>query len=62
MVRLIETICASLPRFQLYEKLDPDPVLQVALLDIFTDVVEFAVCALDFYRRNAFSQYSRFFI
>jgi hypothetical protein len=40
---MIQTISDNLPRLSIYEKLNHDPALQTALLNIYTDVVEFSV-------------------
>lgn len=49
---LLESITESLPRLEVYEKLQSDNILQVALLNIFTDVVDFSVRAFQFFRRG----------
>lgn len=49
---LLESIIESLPRLEVYEKLQSDNILQVALLSIFTDVVDFSVQAFHFFRRG----------
>ncbi|KAF8853289.1 hypothetical protein BDZ45DRAFT_81093 [Acephala macrosclerotiorum] len=53
VLNLIEVISENHPRFEIYGKLPPDPILQIALLNIFTDVVEFSVRAFRFFRRSA---------
>ncbi len=53
ILRLIQTISDSFPRFEIYEKLGADPVLQASLLNIFTDVVEFSVLAAHFFKQRA---------
>ncbi|CZR62960.1 uncharacterized protein PAC_12857 [Phialocephala subalpina] len=53
ILNLIEVISESHPRFEIYGKLPPDPILQIALLNIFTDVVEFSVRAYRFFSRSA---------
>ena len=52
MNNLLESITESLPRLEVYEKLKSDNILQVALLNVFTDVVDFAVRAFQFFRRG----------
>ncbi len=47
---LLESITESLPRLEVYEKLQSDSILQVALLNIFTDVVDFSIRAFQFFR------------
>lgn len=42
----------NLPRFDICEKLPSDHVLQIVLLNIFTDVVEFSVLALRYFGRG----------
>ena len=56
---LLESITESLPRLEVYEKLQSDNILQVALLNIFTDVVDFSVRAFQFFRQRTLgmSQY-----
>jgi hypothetical protein len=56
ILRLIETISENLPRFDIYERLQSDHVLQIALLNIFTDVVEFSVLALKYFGRGTFGE------
>jgi hypothetical protein len=53
VLNLIEVISENHPRFEIYGKLPPDPILQIALLNIFTDVAEFSVRAIRFFKRNA---------
>ncbi|PMD64205.1 uncharacterized protein K444DRAFT_506864, partial [Hyaloscypha bicolor E] len=53
ILNLIEVISENHPRFEVYGKLPPSPILQTALLNIFTDVVEFSVRAFRFFRRSA---------
>ena len=52
ILHIIETISDNLPRFEIYEKLNSDPALQIALLNIFTDVVEFTVRILQHLKRG----------
>ena len=49
---LLESITESLPRIEVYERLQSENILQVALLNIFTDVVDFSVRALQFFHRG----------
>lgn len=58
VLNLIEVISENHPRFEIYGKLPPDPVLQITLLNIFTDVVEFSVRAFRFFRRSALGLFS----
>lgn len=51
ILEVIQTISEGLPRFELYEKLQMELALQVALLNIFTDIVDFSVSALKHFRR-----------
>ena len=46
---MIETISENFPRPEIYLKLQPDPSLEVSLLNVFTDVVEFSVQALQYF-------------
>ncbi|KAF7503591.1 hypothetical protein GJ744_003574 [Endocarpon pusillum] len=50
---MIQTISDTLTRFQIYEKLHKDTILQIALLNIFTDVVVFCVVTFRYFRRGA---------
>jgi hypothetical protein len=52
---MMQTIKEDLPRFEIYEQLNSDPILRVALLNIFTDVVEFSVKAYQYFGRRALS-------
>jgi hypothetical protein len=58
ILNLIEAILENHPRFEIYGKLPPDPILQIDLLSIFTDVVEFSVRAFQFFRRGALGLFS----
>ncbi|KAM0805845.1 hypothetical protein BDR22DRAFT_188133 [Usnea florida] len=51
---LLESITESLPRLEIYQKLQSDGILQIALLNIFTDVVDFSVRAIHFFQQGAF--------
>ncbi|KAI9856968.1 MAG: hypothetical protein M1813_008684 [Trichoglossum hirsutum] len=62
ILNLIRTISDSLPRFHIYEKLQPDPILQVALLNIFTDVVEFSVLAIQYFGRSVLVRFAKLFV
>lgn len=46
---MIETISDNLPRIEIYLRLRPDPHLDVSLLNVFTDVVEFSVKAFQYF-------------
>ena len=52
VLRLIRTISEALPRLEVYEKLGEEPALQFALLEVFTDVVEFSVRAVRYFKRR----------
>jgi hypothetical protein len=54
---MIQTISDNLPRFHIYERLHSDAVLQLALLNIFTDVVEFCAVAFQYFRRNTLGKF-----
>ena len=56
ILRLVQTISENMPRFNVYEELLPDPALDVALLQIFTDVVEFSVLSLRYFERRRLGQ------
>ena len=53
VLNLLDSIAECLPRFEVYEKLQSDDILQVALLKVFTDVVDFSVRTFRFYKQNA---------
>ena len=42
-----------LPRFEIYRKLQSDPVLDTALLNVFTDIVEFSVNIHIYYGKSS---------
>ena len=46
---MIETVSGNLPRLEIYLRLQRDPQLDVSLLDVFTDVVEFSVRAFQYF-------------
>ena len=58
-LNIIRKITECLPRFEIYEKLQGDAKLQVAFLNVFTDVVEFSVRACQFFRRKSLVRLSR---
>ncbi|KAH8762769.1 hypothetical protein F5882DRAFT_415593 [Hyaloscypha sp. PMI_1271] len=62
ILNLIEVISENHPRFEVYGKLPPNPILQTALLNIFTDIVEFSVRAFRFFRRSAPVRMSRLLV
>ncbi|CAH0022634.1 unnamed protein product [Clonostachys rhizophaga] len=49
---MIEIITESLPRLELYKKLQSDQSLQIALLNIFTDIVEFCEVTYKYFKRG----------
>ncbi|MCJ1411392.1 hypothetical protein MMC19_005481 [Ptychographa xylographoides] len=59
ILNIIQKIAECLPRFEIYENLQEDPVLQVALLNVFTDVVEFSVRAAHFFQRGTIVRLAR---
>jgi len=58
VLRLIQTVSEALPRLEVYEKLGEEPILQLALLEIFTDIVEFSVRAVRYFKRSSHCKYS----
>lgn len=54
---MIQTITDNLPRFELYKKLQADPSLQAALLNIFSDIVEFCVVAYKHFSRGSLGEW-----
>ncbi|CAH0044725.1 unnamed protein product [Clonostachys solani] len=49
---MIEIITESLPRLDLYKKLQSDKGLQIALLNIFTDIVEFCAATYKYFKHR----------
>ena len=58
---MIEVISGNLPRLEIYLKLQPDPSLDVFLLNIFTDVVEFSVQAFRYFGMRPISEFKPLF-
>ena len=56
---MIEIISGNLPRLEIYLKLQPDPSLDVSLLNVFTDVVEFSVQAFRYFGMGSISEFKR---
>ena len=54
---MIEIISGNLPRLEIYLNPQPDPSLDASLLNIFTDVVEFSVQALRYFRMRPKSEF-----
>ncbi len=52
VISMIEKISGLLPRLKIYEGLSPEPELQVALLDLFTDMIKFCVLTLKYTSRK----------
>ncbi|KAF2261856.1 hypothetical protein CC78DRAFT_535313 [Lojkania enalia] len=50
---VVEMMSENLPRLEIYAKLRLHPVLQIAMLNVFTDVIEFSIKAYKFFQRNA---------
>jgi hypothetical protein len=50
-------ISDNLSRLDVYEKLYDDPRFQIALVNVFTDVVEFAVRAYQYFCQRSSSTY-----
>ena len=53
---MIDTISNNLPRLEIYLRLQPDPHLDVSLLLVFTDVVEFSVQAFQYFGQHSVSE------
>ena len=49
---LVETISSGLARFSIYEELNDDPVLQAALINIYTCVIEFSSYVIQYLSRG----------
>ncbi|CZR64729.1 uncharacterized protein PAC_14628 [Phialocephala subalpina] len=49
---LVLVMSEHLPRLEIYGRLQSDPVLQTALLNVFTDVVTFSVKVYHYFRRS----------
>ena len=56
ILKIIETISNNLPRLEIYLRLQPDPHLDVSLLLVFTDVVEFSVRAFQYFGQHSASE------
>jgi hypothetical protein len=56
---IVETVSDKLPRLHIYEQLNDDPVLTTSLLNIYTGIVEAAVCILQYMNRNRFARMFR---
>jgi hypothetical protein len=56
---MLQTISDSLPRFQIYEKLHQDPIVQVALLNVFTDIVNFSLQVSRYFEGSALGRLGR---
>ena len=55
VLRMIETTSECLPRLEIYEKLaEKDEILSATLVNVFTNIVNFAIKASDFYRQRTF--------
>jgi hypothetical protein len=52
ILRIITTVADNLPRFEVYQKLQTEPLLQASLLNIFSEIVEFSVLASRYFSRN----------
>lgn len=50
---VVRAISDNLPRLDIYEQLHDDPRFRIALVDVFTDVVEYAVRAYEYFRHRA---------
>ncbi|KKY18716.1 putative nacht domain protein [Diplodia seriata] len=56
IARLLETLAGCIRKIQLFEELGLDPTLQIPLLELFADVVDFSVKALEYFGRRGFLQ------
>ena len=56
---LITTMSEQLPRFKIYTKLQSDPLLQTALFNVYTDVLEFSVKVYHHFKKGALSKCMR---
>src|ERR1700739_3196099 len=52
----------NLPRFEIYQRLQLDPALQTSLLNVFSDIVEFAVLACRYFCRGIFGMQRSFLL
>lgn len=55
---MIRIISDNLPRFELYEKLSSDAMLQTALLNVFTDIVSFCLTIFSHTRHRSLSEWA----
>lgn len=56
ITRLLETIAGCFRQIELYRELGMDPTLQVPLLALFTDVVDFSLTAIQHFGRRSLSE------
>jgi len=59
---MIKTISDNLPRLSIYEKLNHDPALQTALLNIYSDVVEFSVRIFQYLKHPTIGKFSIYMV
>ncbi|OCL06718.1 hypothetical protein AOQ84DRAFT_410315, partial [Glonium stellatum] len=59
ILEMIELMLESSPRFEIYEKLNEEPVLQTALLDMFTNVVELSMKIYQHFKHGSLKQGAR---
>ncbi|KAL0258646.1 hypothetical protein SLS55_006143 [Diplodia seriata] len=56
IARLLKTLDGCVREIQLFGELGLDPMLQIPLLELFTDVVDFSVNALEYFGRRGFHE------
>lgn len=61
ILRIITAMSENLPRFKIYQGLQSDPLLQVFLLQIFSEVVEFSVMA-NYFSQNSLGKFELFWL
>ena len=54
---MISVMSETLPRFEIYRQLQADLSLQTALLNVFTDVVEFSVKVYDYFKQSSLGKW-----
>lgn len=52
ILSLVQVLSGNLPRLELYERLHDDPQFKLSLVEVFSDVLEFAVAAYRFINRR----------
>lgn len=57
VVNLLASLVESLPRLELYEKLQSNGILRAPLLNVFADVVDFSLRTYQFFHQRTFRMF-----